>query len=127
MVKDTNERMAFNLAVRKTRQEQRNHVLRPKMGWNGFSWLRTGISGGYLSIQRTIAFHKMRDIPDQHRYGIKRTSLDRESLKHRKACNRVWLKNVSARKVTGNVNTLRTGSFKLFKRPFPGFLTILTL
>jgi hypothetical protein len=23
-------------------------------------------------------------------------------------------------------NTLRTGSFKLFKRPFPGFLTILT-
>jgi len=26
-----------------------------------------------------------------------------------------------------HVNTLRTGSFKLFKRPFPGFLTILTL
>ena len=26
-----------------------------------------------------------------------------------------------------NVNTLRTGSFKLFKRPFPGFLTFLTL
>jgi hypothetical protein len=25
------------------------------------------------------------------------------------------------------VNTLRTGSFKLFKRPFPGLLTILTL
>jgi len=25
------------------------------------------------------------------------------------------------------VNTLRTGSFKLFKRPLPGFLTILTL
>jgi hypothetical protein len=24
-------------------------------------------------------------------------------------------------------NTLRTGSFKSFKRPFPGFLTILTL
>jgi len=24
-------------------------------------------------------------------------------------------------------NTLRTGSFKLFKRPFPGFLTILTI
>ena len=24
------------------------------------------------------------------------------------------------------VNTLRTGSFKLLKRPFPGFLTILT-
>jgi hypothetical protein len=24
------------------------------------------------------------------------------------------------------VNTLRTGSFKLFKHPFPGFLTILT-
>ena len=26
-----------------------------------------------------------------------------------------------------NFNTLRTGSFKLFKRPFPGFLAILTL
>jgi len=25
------------------------------------------------------------------------------------------------------INTLRTGPFKLFKRPFPGFLTILTL
>jgi len=25
------------------------------------------------------------------------------------------------------LNTLRTGSFKLFKRPFPEFLTILTL
>ena len=28
---------------------------------------------------------------------------------------------------TEKLNTLRTGSFKLFKRPFPGFLTILTL
>ena len=26
-----------------------------------------------------------------------------------------------------HINTLRTGSFKLFKRPLPGFLTILTL
>jgi len=25
------------------------------------------------------------------------------------------------------INTFRTGSFKLFKRPLPGFLTILTL
>ena len=25
------------------------------------------------------------------------------------------------------INTFRTGSFKLFKRPFPGFLTFLTL
>ena len=25
------------------------------------------------------------------------------------------------------INTVRTGSFKLFKRRFPGFLTILTL
>jgi len=28
---------------------------------------------------------------------------------------------------TFNINTLRTGSFKVFKRPFPGFLTDLTL
>ena len=31
------------------------------------------------------------------------------------------------RKIFGPVKTLSTGSFKLFKRPFPGFLTILTL
>ena len=31
------------------------------------------------------------------------------------------------RKLLDDLNTLRTGSFKLFKRPFPGFLTILTL
>jgi hypothetical protein len=30
-------------------------------------------------------------------------------------------------RIVSTVNTLRTGSFKLFKRPFPGFLTILTL
>jgi len=30
------------------------------------------------------------------------------------------------RKLLDDLNTLRTGSFKLFKRPFPGFLTILT-
>jgi len=29
--------------------------------------------------------------------------------------------------VKNDVNTLRKGSFKLFKRPFPGFLIILTL
>jgi len=29
--------------------------------------------------------------------------------------------------MTLSFNTLRTGSFKLFKRPFPGFLTILNL
>ena len=28
---------------------------------------------------------------------------------------------------TLRLNAMRTGSFKLFKRPFPGFLTILTL
>ena len=37
----------------------------------------------------------------------------------------------SVRKISATerlfINTLRTGSFKLFKRPFPGFLTILTL
>jgi hypothetical protein len=31
------------------------------------------------------------------------------------------------RKLLDNLNTLRTGSFELFKRPFPRFLTILTL
>jgi hypothetical protein len=29
--------------------------------------------------------------------------------------------------ILSHFNTLRTGSFKLFKRPFPGFLTLLTL
>jgi len=31
------------------------------------------------------------------------------------------------RKLLHDLNTLGTGSFKLFKRPLPGFLTILTL
>jgi len=31
------------------------------------------------------------------------------------------------RKLLDDLNTLRTGSFKLFKRPLPEFLTILTL
>jgi len=34
---------------------------------------------------------------------------------------------VSSGNYRAYINTLRTGSFKLFKRPFPGFLTILTL
>jgi len=29
--------------------------------------------------------------------------------------------------INDNINTLRTGLFKLFKQPLPGFLTILTL
>jgi hypothetical protein len=43
--KDINERKTFNFSVHKTRQEQRDNALRPKMGWNGFSWLRKEISG----------------------------------------------------------------------------------
>jgi len=36
--------------------------------------------------------------------------------------------HINIKKTKGmRVNTLRTGSFTLFKRPFPGFLTILTL
>jgi hypothetical protein len=31
------------------------------------------------------------------------------------------------RETVADVNTLRTGSFKMFKHPFPGFLKILTL
>jgi len=33
----------------------------------------------------------------------------------------------AAKRMNIHINTLRTGSFKLFKRPLPGFLTILTL
>ena len=41
---------------------------------------------------------------------------------------RSYFKRVSKKKKTfSDLNTLRTESFKLFKRPFPGFLTILTL
>jgi len=35
--------------------------------------------------------------------------------------------SVSTDGVSLKINTLRTGSFKFFKPPFPGFLTILTL
>jgi len=45
-----------------------------------------------------------------------------------------YLKEIKAESVImqevtfiNSINTLRTGSFKLFKRPFPRFLTILTL
>jgi len=37
------------------------------------------------------------------------------------------LPNIQARYFPDLINTLRTVSFKLFKRPLPGFLTILTL
>ena len=36
-----------------------------------------------------------------------------------------WRPHITAKKT--EINTLRTGSFKLFKRPLPGFLTIFTL
>ena len=39
---------------------------------------------------------------------------------------RSW-NTLSLKKFKALFKTLRTGSFKLFKRPFPGFLTILTL
>jgi len=35
--------------------------------------------------------------------------------------------NSSGQFPQNDINTLRTGSFKLFKHPLPGFLTILTL
>ena len=44
-----------------------------------------------------------------------------------KAKNSDGLDRLTAGCVCQWVNTLRTGSFKLFKRPFPRFLTILTL
>jgi len=40
---------------------------------------------------------------------------------------KVVLAAAEAAPIDNVFNTLRTGSFKLFKRPFPGFLTILTL
>jgi len=42
-------------------------------------------------------------------------------------CLKTILVPISKRYVVVLINTLRTGSFKLFKRPFPRFLTILTL
>ena len=41
--------------------------------------------------------------------------------------NDVEFKLAKFLQLTGSINTLRAGSFKLFKRSFPGFLTILTL
>jgi len=48
-------------------------------------------------------------------------------INHIKAQRLSWFVHVQRMPDTRTVNTLRTGSFKLFKRPFPGFLTILTL
>jgi len=46
---------------------------------------------------------------------------------HRLLHPSVLLKTSLCHSNTAALNTLRTGSFKLFKRPFPGFLTMLTL
>jgi len=54
---------------------------------------------------RDLKYEERVDIWGVHRY--------RRSICHQMVCMLI--------------NTLRTGSFKLFKRPFPGFLTILTL
>jgi len=53
-------------------------------------------------------------------YGDRRTDrCDQANTRFSKFCERAETRY--------RVNALRTGSFKLFKRPFPGFLTILTL
>jgi len=52
-------------------------------------------------------------------YAIRRVQVNQDGLKSNGTHQLVFY--------VDNVNTLRTGSFKLFKRPFPGFLTILTL
>ena len=66
-------------------------------------------------------------------------SLDQnEGRSHRKKYDNSYFKRVEEFKYLGTtvtnqnsiqeeINTSRTGSFKLFKRPFPWFLTILTL
>ena len=46
---------------------------------------------------------------------------------HPETSKELFVRTLQPADSSSDVNTLRTGSFKLFKRPFPGFLTILTL
>jgi hypothetical protein len=66
-----------------------------------------------------------RSWPTGRCYAIKNSYYRTQSL------TRTFILYLSQRFVPHTVvnafNTLRTGSFKLFKRPFPGFLTILNL
>jgi len=74
---------------------------------------------------------------DQHAYRSHGASMGGVSSMMLLSGKDMWLQPMCRRKeaqahcIVGLIqkcfNTLRTGSFKLFKRPFPGFLTILTL
>jgi len=50
-----------------------------------------------------------------------------QATDHRLSLNSPFQQAYDNSNIKVTVNTLGTGSFKLFKRPFPGFLTILTL
>ena len=114
-------------------------------GWKKFSWnfkLKTYIDS--LTIIGKSSFSIMPffmvGFPNYQEENVKVTS--RMSPKGLVDSEKIWLtivqhfntgKTYTSKwcckwvKTFSLFNTLRTGSFKLFKRPLPGFLTILTL
>jgi len=88
---------------------------------------------GILKISVHIHQATRRHIPEESNFTatVEKTSVYVEWLPVRQWRKRFVFKGKSATfknpEEEDKINTLRTWSFKLFKRPFPGFLTILTL
>jgi len=88
----------------------------------------------FLSLRLTMSQNRSRQISSTSLFRSDHLSISSPSLRVRDV-QRASLNNpitetavhffIHLIKIV--LNTLRTGSFKLFKRPFPGFLTILTL
>jgi len=89
-----------------------------------------GRTRNFTRYRRIVKFRPLplyspgKDLPIPIRVGVgPRAGL--EASKERKVVSPVVKSHYGERNF--QFNTLRTGSFKLFKRPLPGFLTILTL
>ena len=72
---------------------------------------------------------KMRDQTFQNIHSFSSLSYDRSKASSKASCPHSAIQSflLQMRVSSPFLNTFRTGLFKLFKRPLPGFLTILTL
>ena len=86
--------------------------------YNSFLWLAFK---GHLSILRMLSVTCVRNV--EYCANVLKARHYFEHFHHQ---NRLFTLPHVNDDDSKHINTLRTGSFKLFKRPFPGFLTILT-
>ena len=87
--------------------------------WRAVQWIRRLLNGPSLRGSRTVHLWWKKVVLDRlfsEYFGFPLSISCHQ-------CSRIFIYSL----LLPEVNTLRTGSFKLFKRPFPGFLTILTL